>query len=62
MDNSTVLVYENDDVKIIWDKEERNFYYESPDYSARICMYVIGNFDLEVDEYEAIQNFIGERV
>ena len=62
MDNNIISVYEEGDVSIIWDDEKRNFYYRSSDYSAQICMYVIGNFDLKDDEYEAIQKFIWERV
>lgn len=62
MTKNRVIIYQKDGVTIYWDKEKKNLFYKSPDYSERICMYVIGNFDLENDEYKAIMDFIGERV
>ena len=62
MTGNRVVIYQKDGVTIYWDKKKKNLFYKGPDDSERICMYVIGNFDLKYDEYEAILDFIGERV
>lgn len=61
MDNKAII-YQKNDVTIYWDRNKKELYYEGSEYSAAICMYVIGNFDLKPDEYKAIMDFIGERV
>lgn len=62
MDKNKVIIYQKDAVTIYWDKDRKRLYYRSPEHSAGINMYVVGNFDLTPDEYEAIMEFIGGRV
>ncbi len=60
-----IIILEDDERVIYWDKERRGFYYivkHSLDYDYPICMFRPGNFDLEDDELNAIYDFIEGRL
>lgn len=56
------IIYQKDDVTIYWNEKRNCLWYKSQEHSSPICMYIHGCFDLESDEYEAIMNFIKERL